>query len=187
LIDFCDEIAYNTADLDDAYGAGLVRVEDARASVAKFAELWDIAEHHFPGAVERVWMKEVVRGLIDHLVSGLMTGTVAAAGGLTDVAAVRSAPQRLVRFTAETAQSSLELKRFLRRHVYESEALTRARRDSVELVEQLFEFFLRCPERMPAGYREEFSCEPLHRQVCDYIAGMTDGFLIKTCAQMGLR
>lgn len=186
LIDCCDEIAYNTADLDDAYGAGLVRVEDARKAVAKFAELWDIAGHSFPGAIERVQMKEVVRGLIDHLVSGLMAGTVEAAAGLADVAAVRRAPHRLARFTQEAAQSSLELKCFLRREVYESEALTRARRQSVQLVGRLFEFFLQRPDQMPAAYRKEFSSEPLHRQVCDYIAGMTDGFLLKTCAQMGL-
>ena len=33
---------------------------------------------------------------------------------------------------------------------------------------------------------EESAGEPLHRKVCDYIAGMTDGFLVRTCAQIGI-
>ncbi len=39
---------------------------------------------------------------------------------------------------------------------------------------------------LPAGYREESASQPLHRQVCDYIAGMTDGFFARTCAQLGI-
>lgn len=65
LIDLCDEIAYNTSDLDDGYSAGLVRPEDAAASVNKFAEFWEAAEMQFPGASEAVKVKEVVRGLVN--------------------------------------------------------------------------------------------------------------------------
>jgi dGTP triphosphohydrolase len=27
---------------------------------------------------------------------------------------------------------------------------------------------------------------PLHHQVCDYIAGITDGFFLHTCEQLGV-
>src|SRR5882724_9937361 len=70
LIDLADEIAYNTADLDDAYGAGLIVVEEACSAVALFAELHETTEYQFPGLAERVRVKEIVRGLIDALVSG---------------------------------------------------------------------------------------------------------------------
>jgi len=39
---------------------------------------------------------------------------------------------------------------------------------------------------MPAAYLEESGRESLHRQVCDYIAGMTDGFFARTCDQLGI-
>src|SRR5436309_4195809 len=76
LIDICDEIAYNTSDLDDGYGAGLVNINDACAAVNQCAELYEMTEYQFPGLSERVRLKEVVRGLIDGLVNGLMDGTV---------------------------------------------------------------------------------------------------------------
>jgi len=186
LIDLCDEIAYNTADLDDGYSAGLVGIAEARAAVDKFAELYETTEYQFPGVSERVRLKEVVRGLIDGLVSGLMEGTVEACAGLPDVDAVRLHPERIARFTPEAAKTSAQLKRFLRESVYESPALVRARSDSVQRLAGLFEFLLEHPDRMPPAYREESAGQPLHRQVCDYIAGMTDGFFLRTASQLGI-
>lgn len=186
LIDLCDEIAYNTADLDDAYGAGMIVVEEACSAVALFAELYETTEFQFPGITERVRVKEIVRGLIDALVSGLMTGTVAACAGLTGVDAVRLHPERVARFTPEAAEASAQLKRFLRQSVYESPELVRARSDSVGMIAGLFAFLLEHPDRMPAGYLEESAGQPLHRQVCDYIAGMTDGFFLRTAVQLGI-
>jgi len=42
------------------------------------------------------------------------------------------------------------------------------------------------PDSLPANYREESAGQPLHHQVCDYIAGMTDGFFDRTCRQYGI-
>ena len=186
LIDLCDEIAYNTSDLDDGYSAGMVSIEEACAAVNRFAELYEITEYQFPGLSDRVRMKEVVRGLIDGLVSALMEGTVAACASLASVEAVRLHPERVARFTAEAAQTSAQLKRFLRESVYESPALVRARSDSVSQIADLFELLLADPDLMPAIYLAESAGQPLHRQVCDYIAGMTDGFFLRTAAQLGI-
>jgi dGTPase len=186
LIDACDEIAYDTADLDDGYYAGLVTIEAAGRASDMFRELDEAANMQFPGAPERVRMHEVVRGLIDWMVSGLIEGTVAAAQGLADVDAVRTHPERVVRFTPATAEGAAQLKRFLRAEVYESEQLVRDRQRSVERIAELFELLLAHPDLMPAAYLEDSAGEPLHRQVCDYIAGMTDGFFARTCDQLGI-
>jgi dGTPase len=186
LIDLCDEIAYNTADLDDGYTAGLIGMEQAREAVDKFRELEEAADMQFPGAPERVRMHEIVRGLINWLVSGLMEGTIAAAAGLADVDAVRANPERVARFTPETATGTAQLKGLLRRLVYESASLAEARHQSVGRIHALFQLFLERPELMPAHYLEDSEGQPTHRRVCDYIAGMTDRFLLKTCEQMNI-
>jgi dGTPase len=183
LIDLCDEIAYNTADLDDAYNAGLVHIEGACAAVSKFADLFEYTEYQFPGLTERVRVKEIVRGLIDWLVSGLMEGTVAECGSLPDVDAVRAHPGRVARFTTEAAETSAQLKRYLRDSVYESPELSRARSESVSRIAGLFGYLMEHPDRLPAAYREESAGEPLYRQVGDYIAGMTDGYFVRTWEQ----
>jgi dGTPase len=186
LIDLCDEIAYNTSDLDDGYHAGLVQMSEACQAVDKFAELNEVTEYQFPGLPERVRLKEVVRGLIDGLVSSLIEGTISSCAGLADVDAVRAHPERAARFTAEAAETSAQIKRYLRKCLYESPGLIQARSDSVAQIAALFEFLLEHPDRMPAAYREESATQPPHRQVCDYIAGMTDGFFLRTAAQLGI-
>lgn len=186
LIDLCDEIAYNTSDLDDGYVAGLVTFESAACEVDQFRELAEAAEMQFPGASERVRVQEVVRGLINWMVSGLIDGTIQAAEGVRDWEAVRESPSRLARFSAPAAAGSAQLKGLLRRTVYQSEQLAEARRQSTGLIEALFEVFLRDPNLLPVNYLEESAGEPPHRQVCDYIAGMTDRYLVRTCEQMKL-
>lgn len=186
LIDLCDEIAYNASDLDDGYMAGMIDIGKARAAVDRFAELYEITEVQFPGLSERVRLKEILRRLIDGLVSGLIEGTVEAAAGVADTDAVRTHSQRVARFTPEAAEASVQLKRFLRSSLYESPELIRARSESIAQIAGLFEFLLKRPDGMPAIYREESAFQPVHRQVCDYIAGMTDGFFLRTAAQFGL-
>src|ERR1700690_2650862 len=46
LIDMCDEVAYDTADLDDGYYAGLVTVKDVSGNIAKFAEFYEDVSGH---------------------------------------------------------------------------------------------------------------------------------------------
>lgn len=186
LIDLCDEIAYNTADLDDGYSAGLIAPQEACRSVAKFGELWEIAESQYPGASEAVRISETVRALVDWLASGLIEGTIAAAEGLSGPEQVRTHPARVVRFSPQAAACAAELKSFLRHTVYCSDAVVQARANSGGCIAQLFDFFLQHPEKMPPAYREETASQPLHRQICDYIAGMTDGFFRKTCDLMGI-
>jgi dGTPase len=186
LIDLCDEIAYNTADLDDGYLAGLVPIEEARRSVDKFRELHDAVTTQFPGAPERVQMHEIVRGLINWLVSGLMQGTIAAARelGAANSDDIRAHPRRIARFSGETAAGSAQIKALLTSTVYQSQQLADARLESVGRIGALFERFLKSPELLPINYLEESAGQPRHRVVCDYIAGMTDRFLLRTYTQL---
>jgi dGTPase len=183
LIDLCDEIAYNTSDLDDGYVAGLVHVDAAR-EVDKFRELDDTVRAEFPGAPERVRMHEIVRALINWLVSGLIEGTQAAAQGLRDVDEVRAHPTRVARFSNETSAGSAQLKALLRSTVYQSAQLAAAREESVSRIERLFARLLESPKLLPINYLEESAGQPMHRVVCDYIAGMTDGFFSRKYSQL---
>ena len=186
LIDLCDEIAYDTADLDDGYHAGLVHLDDAREAVASFREFEDTLMQQYPGASERVLMHEVVRALINWLVSGLIRGTYEAGRELADTEAVRIHPRRVARFTLETAAGAAQLKQLLRGRVYESRELVANRARSVGLIEKVFAYLMAHPESLPQAYREESADQPLHRQVCDYIAGMTDGFFTQSCGIWGI-
>jgi len=186
LIDLADEVAYNTADLDDAFSAGLIQAEDVAGEVPQYRGIYEAVEQQYPGASARERFNEGLRQLIDALVSGLIEGTVdrVRAAGVSDVDQVRSYPSRLAAFAAEAAGTSRALKDFLYANVYDSPALSQDRRRSVAMVGKLFQFFLDAPARLPHPYREKTMVEPAHRVVCGYIAGMTDGFFRRTFEQM---
>jgi dGTPase len=171
LIDLADEIAYNTSDLDDGFAAGLFTAEDVAAAVPRYAELAETIEMQFPGATERERFFEVLRLLLDGLVTGFIQGTVDAASGVASVEDVRRHPTRLARLTEPAAVTNRELKAFLHARVYNSPLLCEERARSSGMIAWMFQYYL----DHPAGFEE-----PLHRSVCDYIAGMTDPFFLRT-------
>jgi dGTPase len=182
LIDLADECAYNTADLDDGFSAGLFHVNDIAAEVPHYGDLLDEIDQQFPAAAEGIRFQEVHRRLIDRLVSGLIEGTTQAAreAGVQTSNDVRLYPQRLVRMTANEASTNRALKKFLYVRVYTTPALLAERERTCNAIARLFRFFLEHPEELPEGHRERAPDQPLHRVVCDYIAGMTDGFFLRT-------
>ncbi len=184
IIDLADEIAYNTADLDDAYSAGMITISEIASGVPLFAELYEAAETQFPGASERERFHECLRELIDALVSGLIEGTVSRAEGVRNAEEVRARP-RLTAFTPPATDATCQLKALLYKHVYSTDVLCEERRRSSAMIAELFEYFLEDPRRMPAPYDEAAGAEPAHRVVCDYIAGMTDSFFRRTYEQRG--
>ena len=185
LIDLADEIAYNTADLDDAFSAHLLEPGQIAERVPAYAAVYETVETQFPGAAPREKFQEALRQLIDALVSGLIEGTVASArsAGVASSSDIREFPRRLAAFTPESRDASRDLKAFLHEHVYSSPALEADRRRSIGMMAELFQCFLDHPELLPDDYRHRAEAEPPHRLVCDYIAGMTDSFFHRTYEQ----
>lgn len=186
LIDLADEVAYNTADLDDAHSAGLISLDEISASVPAFAELRARVQAQFPMAVERIQFLEVLRLLIDLLVTGLIEGTreAAEAAGVRDVEDVRRHPARLARLSEEADETRRQIKAFLHRAVYNSEVLASERRRASAMIAELFDYYCAHPETMPPPYSDQARRAPVHQVVCDYIAGMTDGFFERTYRQI---
>lgn len=178
LIDLADEIAYNTADLDDGFSAGLFKTADVCQWVPEFGRRLEDVESQYPGATEREQFQEVVRGLVDWLVSGFVEGTIEGveAAAAATVEEVRAHPRRLACLTLPTKTTNRALKQFLHHFVYFSEAMVAERRRTAAQIGELFEFWVEHPEALPEHYAESLRQLPVHRVVCDYIAGMTDGY-----------
>jgi len=185
LIDLADEIAYNTGDLDDGYSAGLLEMEEMSERIPHYGEIRHSVELQYPGAGERLQFHETLRLLVDYLVSGLIEGTALAAAeaGVEDFEQVRRHPERLARFTEPAGAAGDALKGLLHQRLYRAEPLVAERQRSARLVADLFGYYLEDPERLPEPYSALTGTQPVHRVVCDYIAGMTDSFLVRTYEQ----
>jgi dGTPase len=179
LIDLTDEIAYNTADLDDGYEADILTVQQIRDNVPAFERAYLIAEQKHPDAIEKLKFNEALKILFNRLVTDLIDNIrarikAAHIGGLEDV---RRFPERLAGFSEEVDSERRQAKQFLYENLYYSADLKADKRRAEEIVIQLFDFWMEHPEELPATYQAKAESEPLARTVCDYIAGMTDNFI----------
>jgi dGTPase len=179
LIDLTDEIAYNTADLDDGYEAHLLTVEQIAEGVDMFAGHYAEAKNRYPDVAEKMVFNEALKSIFDTFVGDLITSTAqrVQAAGARSVEDVRRHAERLAAFSPAVEQERRQLKSFLYENLYYSPALEGEKEDAERITAELFAHWMEEPDDLPRNYREKASEGPLPRVICDYIAGMTDPFI----------
>src|SRR5271165_3553246 len=75
LIDLTDEIAYNTADLDDGYEAHLLTLDQIREGVPVFEKFYREVEQIYPAAPEKLRFNEALKCVFNRLTGDLITNT----------------------------------------------------------------------------------------------------------------
>ena len=180
LIDPADEIAYNCADLDDGYEARLLTLPLIRQGVRLFDSLYRNIERNYPAAREKLKFNETLKAMLNILVTDLIDSTRGriARTGVRSVADVRGQSRRLVGLGPRRGRDNQELKEFLNANLYSHRQVRSERKVIVRCVRGLFGYFLKHPRRLPPFYVAQCREEALHRVVCDYIAGMTDNYLL---------
>jgi dGTPase len=179
LIDIADEIAYNTADLDDGYEARLLQLEDMRQGVRMFERFYTEVERAHPEAPEKLKFNEAQKRMLNRMVGDLIRNTQEQidAAGIRSLEDVRDFPQRLAGLSPQVEDERRQAKEFLHTNLYLSTALDPGKDDAERIITALFSLWMKEPEHLPSAYREKAHQEPLPRVVCDYIAGMTDSFI----------
>src|SRR5215471_906843 len=112
LIDWVDEIAYNTADLDDAREAELLDLDWLCAEVPLFADSYSRVAGAYPAAREKLKFSEALKDVLNALASDLIETTAARAkqSGVASVDEIRRHPNRLAGLSGEMAAQNLRLK-----------------------------------------------------------------------------
>ena len=186
LIDLVDEIAYNTADLDDGFEARLLDLEQLREEVPVFEAAYREVDRTHPDGLQKLKFNEALKRVLDRLATDLIeyTRSQLEESGANSVDDIRRLPKRLASFSPQVAEQNGLLKRFLFSHLYSHPAIADDRSRSIAALDELFRFFLEHPERMPEYYARLAKEEPPHVVVCDYVAGMTDHFLLRQCHEL---
>jgi dGTPase len=181
LIDLTDEIAYSTADLDDAFEAHILSLDEIRESVPVFARFFCEVEKIYPDASAKLKFSETIKRVLNRFVGDVITNTQAriARANIQTLANVRNHPERLAAFSPAVEAERRAAKEFLYENVYFSPSLASEKDDAERIVSELFGFWMNSPQSLPANYQEKAAEESLPRTICDYIAGMTDHFIFE--------
>jgi dGTPase len=183
LIDLTDEIAYNTADLDDGYEARLLSLEEIREGIPAFERFYREVEQIYPDAPEKLKFNEALKRILNRFVGDLITNTQGRLqqAKIQTLDDVRHHSERLAAFSPTVEAERKQSKEFLYENLYYSPSLSGEKEDAERIVKELFTFWMDHPEALPHNYRDkvEKKEDPLPRVICDYIAGMTDNFIIE--------
>ena len=186
VADLADEITYYSHDLDDA-----VDFEILSATQLAQTEVWrkshDAVRARYSGVREPEVHKLIIHDIIDNEVHDLV-GTSAKAIADSSVQSsdeVRRQQTRLIRYSDELAKANRELRNFLYQNVYYHPRVAEVNRRACEMLRRVFEAYVLAPDRLGDGATRRVEKEGLHRTVCDYVAGMTDRYLMEEYEQIG--
>ncbi|HKS35994.1 MAG TPA: deoxyguanosinetriphosphate triphosphohydrolase [Verrucomicrobiae bacterium] len=181
VANLADEITYYSHDLDDGLDSGLlsektlsrdVRVWNHAARKVKRAhgELADECRWYF---IIRCIIDEQVRDVVETTEERIFDASVKTADE------VRAQAAALVQYSPKRRKFNLELRDFLYDNLYYNPVVHEPNQRAVRMMEQLFHHYLEHPQEVGGQSRKRIKKEGLHRAVCDYIAGMTDRYVIR--------
>lgn len=186
VVNLADEIAYNNHDVDDGLRAGLISL-DQLDEIRLFAEQYEEVKRRYPELTDRRLIHEIIRRMINVLVVDLIDHTRQRLDEMNpqSIHEVRAQTEPLAGFSDEMQALNLELKQFLRHHLYRHYRVHRMSAKAGRIISALFSAFMADIGLMPDDYQqsardyEKQQGQPGRaRAVADYIAGMTDRYAI---------
>jgi dGTPase len=175
VVDATDSLTYDTHDIDDAIGLGLIQLSDLDG-----LEIWRnaAAEVYRPGMTEETFRRGVIRHLIDWQVRDMVSHTLSELKRhrIMSVEDVRAAPGPLVSCSPTLRPMKAQLEEFLHARVYRHYKVMRMKSKGCRVLRALFAEFCRHPELLPDHFVRRREGDALPRIVADYLAGMTDRF-----------
>jgi len=179
LIDLTDEIAYNTADIDDGFEAHLLSLEEIREGVPVFERYFPEVQQLYPEVSDKLKFNETLKRVLNRFVDDLIKTTQkrVAEAEVETLDDIRNHPERLAAFSPAVETDRKQSKDFLYENLYYSPSLADEKEDAERIVSDLFAFWMENPKSLPHNYQDKAREESLPRVICDYIAGMTDHFI----------
>lgn len=71
-----------------------------------------------------------------------------------------------------------ELRSFMFERVYRNPVAKSEESKAKDMLQRMFEFYIKHPEALPEDFQPQLSFEGMERTVCDYLAGMTDNYAV---------
>ncbi len=186
IANIADEIAYNNHDIDDGLRANLLNIDLLRES--KFVESnYREVVKKWKDLNERQIRHEIVRRMIDYIVSDLIETSKDLIDKYKPASAdsIRECSKSLIKMSQTTEKEHNNLKKILRKNLYQHEQVNLMSQRATETVKYLFNVYMEQPifltDELHMKITKDSKIKDEQRKtriIADYIAGMTDRFAL---------
>lgn len=175
-----DEIAYYSHDLDDGLESGLLSEKDLEAKVRVWAQAARQVRRTQGRLADECRRYFIIRTIIDLQIRDVVNNSekLITRAKVTSADAVRLHPRALIQYSPERRKLNLELRDYLYRNLYYNPVVHEPNQRAVKILGQLFAYYLKHPREIGDTSRRRLPKTGLHRAVCDYLAGMTDRYVL---------
>lgn len=180
VANLADEITYYSHDLDDGLDAHLLSEEELNRNVTVWREAARKVKKEQGNMPDECRRYAIIRTMIDGQVRDVVETTerLITTAGVQSADAVRLHRTALVQYSAERRKLNQEMRKYLYRNLYFSKQVDEANTRAVRILAEVFNFYLKHPKEIGEQSQRRIKREGLHRAVCDYIAGMTDRYVM---------
>ena len=176
-----DEITYYSHDLDDGLDSGLLSEKQLSRQVRIWRHAARTVEEQYGELPEECRRYFIIRCIIDGQVRDVVATTeeriIESRVRSTDDVRRQSRP--LVRYSSKRRKLNWELRDYLYKNLYYNPVVHEPNERAVRVMEQLFQYYVKNPSEIGTQSRKRIKKIGLHRAVCDYIAGMTDRYVMQ--------
>jgi dGTPase len=180
IANLADEITYYSHDLDDGLDSGLLSEQNLAANVRVWAHAAKLVKKEFGHPPDESRRYFIIRTIIDMQIRDVVGNSEQLIGkaGVQSADAVRRCAKPLIAYSLDRRALNLELRNYLYKNLYYNPVVHQPNLRAAKILEQLFHHFLQHPNEMGQGARIRLKKIGRHRAVCDYLAGMTDRYVM---------
>ena len=180
IANLADEITYYSHDLDDGLDSGLLSEKKLRRDVRVWAHAARLVKKEHGDLSDECRRYFIIRTIIDMQIRDVVENSerLIGAAGVHSADDVRLWPKTLVQYSPGRRELNLELRRYLYRNLYYNPVVNKPHLRANRLLKDLFHYYLKHPAEIGGQARKRVRKTGLHRAVCDYLAGMTDRYVM---------
>lgn len=185
IADLADEIAYYSHDVQDGIEAGLIAPRQLR-EVALCADTAAASGLNLAEAETKEARLALARIISNALIEDVLLATSERIqqAGVNSADDVRRHPELLVGYSATMAKKTKQLRDFLYGNLYFHSEVNGANQRACDMMAAVFDAYLRDPSEIGREATRRVPNCGLHRAAGDYIAGMTDRYLLQEHARL---
>ena len=181
IANLSDEITYYSHDLDDGLDSGLLSEKKLAANVRVWAHAEKLVKKQFGKMADESRRYIIIRTIIDMQIKDVVQTSerLIEKSGVKSADDVRLQPKALVQYSPERRMLNLELRDYLYKNLYFNPVVHQPNLRAVKVLGEIFNYYLAHPKEIGESSKRRLKKIGLHRAVCDYIAGMTDRYVMQ--------